>query len=108
MTFVVPASAGENGTVPPQILVSSINMSLKNVLTCYERISYTASPPIPIHRSRHDGDPTHHYPQEQGEAEARTTEMTTIAEISAQGKLRHGGVTARNLGKKMEKYSMDR
>jgi len=69
-------------------------MSLKNVLTCYERISYTASPAI----TSPDG----------GAAAAKTTEMTTVAEITTHGKLRHGGVAAKSLGKRMEQYSMDR
>lgn len=109
VTFVVPASAGEGGTLPPQILVSSINMSLKNVLTCYERISYTASPAVSL--TSHDGSSSgssRSGEPAQTQTAATTTEMTTIAEITAQGKLRQGGMAAKSLGRKMEKYSMDR
>lgn len=86
VTFVVPSTTHPEKTSPPQVLVSSINMSLKNVLTCYERISYT-----PCTR-----DPTFR------------TEMHTLAEIEAQGTLRDGGYAARKLGTKMEEYSMDK
>lgn len=34
--------------------------------------------------------------------------MTTIAEISAHGKLRDGGMTARKVGRKFEDYSLER
>ena len=62
-------------------------MSLKNILTCYERISYTASIQQPLH----------------------VTEMKTIAEIEAHGRLSEGGgMAARKLGRRMEEYSMNR
>ena len=63
-------------------------MSLKNVLTCYERISYTASIQQPLH----------------------VTEMRTTAEIEAHGTLSTatGGMAAKKLGRKMEEYSINR
>ncbi|KAK9898069.1 MSF1-domain-containing protein [Cystobasidium minutum MCA 4210] len=86
VTFLVPESSDAPETQPPTIIVSSINMSLKNVLTCYERISYVPSRLKP----------------------KQETVMTTIAEISAHGKLRDGGMTARKVGRKFEDYSLER
>lgn len=83
--FVVPATSDLSGTLPPQILLSSINMTFKNLLTCYERISYTAS-------------------LQQPQAQ---TEMITLAEIAAQGSLK-SSIAARQLGKKFEEYSMNK
>lgn len=86
VTFLVPESSHAPDTQPPTILVSSINMSLKNVLTCYERISYVPSKLKPKQESV----------------------MTTLAEISVHGKLREGGMTARKIGRKFEDYSLDK
>lgn len=87
MTFVIPGTQQHESAPasPPAVLMSSINMSLKNVLTCYERIAYTASA---------------HKPHLQ-------TEMTTLAAIEAQGALK-SGFAAKKLGGKLEEYSMDR
>jgi hypothetical protein len=91
--FVVPATrVAEQETdieSPPQVLVSSINMSLKNILTCYERISYTAT-------------------SEAEDPKQRMTKMKTISAIEAQGTLRNGGFAAKKIGGKMEEWSMDR
>lgn len=84
VAFVIPSTSTASDTSPPQVLLSSINMSLKNILTCHERISYTASISQPESR----------------------TEMVTIAEISAQGTLKKG-VAAKRIGKKFEEYSMN-
>lgn len=86
VTFLVPESSHAPETQPPTILVSSINMSLKNVLTCYERISYVPSRLKP----------------------KSECVMTTLAEISAHGKLKDGGMTARKIGRKFEDYSLER
>ena len=91
VTFVIPSTSAAEETSPPQILVSSINMSLKDFLTCHERISYTAFSPKKLQ-----------------EGAGQAVEMTTIAEISAQGKLKNGGMAARKLGRKMEDYSIER
>lgn len=85
VAFIIPSSSAATDTSPPQILLSSINMSFNNLLTCYERISYTAS-------SRRPNE---------------NTEMHTVAEISAQGSLK-SGVAAKRIGKKFEEYSMDK
>jgi hypothetical protein len=86
VTFLVPESSYAPETNPPMILVSSINMSLKNILTCYERISYVPSRLRP----------------------KQETIMTTLAEISTHGKLRTGGMAARKIGRKFEDYSLDK
>lgn len=85
VAFIIPSSSAASDTSPPQILLSSINMSFNNLLTCYERISYTASARRPN----------------------ENTEMHTVAEISAQGSLKTG-VAAKRIGKKFEEYSMDK
>ena len=66
-------------------------MSLKGVLTCYERISYTAFLANTLQEGAGQG-----------------VEMTTIAEFAAHGKLETGGVAARKIGRKMEDWSMER
>jgi len=91
VTFIVPSTSQAEATSPPQILVSSINMSLKSVFTCYERISYTAF----LANSLQEGA-------------GQGVEMTTMAEMAVHGKLETGGVAARKIGRKMEDWTLDR